>query len=77
MKSTAINTPTYDAVRIIIRCGGFSALEVDEDFNVNVLTGSDGVIRGAVGGHPIPLLVAALTVVVPFVAGENSCVVEE
>lgn len=28
-----------------------SALEIDVDFNVNVLTGSDGVIRGAIGGH--------------------------
>lgn len=29
-----------------------AALEVDVDFNVNVLTGSDGVLRGAPGGHP-------------------------
>ncbi|HBV68269.1 MAG TPA: citrate lyase subunit alpha [Clostridiales bacterium] len=29
-----------------------SATEVDIDFNVNVLTGSDGVIMGAQGGHP-------------------------
>lgn len=28
-----------------------SALEIDTDFNVNVITGSDGVIRGASGGH--------------------------
>ena len=28
-----------------------SALQIDTDFNVNVLTGSNGVIRGAVGGH--------------------------
>lgn len=28
-----------------------SALEIDTQFNVNVLTGSDGVIRGAIGGH--------------------------
>lgn len=27
------------------------ALEVDTDFNVNVITGSDGVVRGAPGGH--------------------------
>lgn len=27
------------------------ALEVDLDFNVNVVTGSDGIIRGAPGGH--------------------------
>ncbi|AMB98711.1 citrate lyase subunit alpha [Aerococcus urinaehominis] len=29
-----------------------SALEIDTDFNVNVVTGSDGVLRGAPGGHP-------------------------
>lgn len=29
-----------------------SALEIDIDFNVNVITGSDGVFRGAPGGHP-------------------------
>lgn len=29
-----------------------SALEIDTDFNVNVITGSDGVLRGAPGGHP-------------------------
>ncbi len=28
-----------------------SALEIDTQFNVNVLTGSDGVLRGASGGH--------------------------
>ncbi len=29
-----------------------AALEIDTGFNVNVLTGSDGVLRGAPGGHP-------------------------
>ncbi len=28
------------------------ALEIDLDFNVNVVTGSDGIVRGAPGGHP-------------------------
>ena len=28
-----------------------SALEIDTDFNVNVITGSDGVVMGASGGH--------------------------
>lgn len=28
-----------------------TALEIDTDFNVHVITGSDGVIRGASGGH--------------------------
>lgn len=29
-----------------------AALEVDLNFNVNVITGSDGILRGAPGGHP-------------------------
>ena len=29
-----------------------SALEIDTKFNVNVITGSDGILRGAPGGHP-------------------------
>ena len=41
-----------------------SALEIDVDFNVNVLTGSDGVIRGAIGGHPDTAEGAGLSVVV-------------
>ena len=27
-------------------------LEIDTDFNVNVVQGSDGKIQGAPGGHP-------------------------
>lgn len=47
-----------------------SALEVDTDFNVNVMTGSDGVIRGAVGGHPDTAAGASMTVVVcPLLRG--------
>ncbi len=40
------------------------ALEVDVDFNVNVITGADGVIRGASGGHSDTASGASLTVVV-------------
>lgn len=40
------------------------ALEVDTDFNVNVITGSDGCIRGASGGHCDTASGAKLTVVV-------------
>lgn len=29
-----------------------AALEIDTKFNVNVITGSDGLLRGAPGGHP-------------------------
>ncbi len=49
-----------DRVDIVI----LSALEVDTDFNVNVLTGSDGVMRGASGGHCDVAAAANLTIVV-------------
>ncbi|GAA2183700.1 citrate lyase subunit alpha [Brooklawnia cerclae] len=41
-----------------------SVLEVDLDFNVNVLTGSDGILRGAIGGHPDTAAGAQLAIVV-------------
>ncbi len=41
-----------------------SALEIDLDFNVNVITGSDGVMRGASGGHSDVAAGANLSVVV-------------
>jgi citrate lyase subunit alpha/citrate CoA-transferase len=40
------------------------ALEIDVDFNVNVITGSEGKIRGASGGHSDTASGAKLTVVV-------------
>lgn len=40
------------------------ALEVDTDFNVNVITGSEGNIRGASGGHSDTAAGAHMTVVV-------------
>ncbi|SFT84040.1 citrate lyase subunit alpha / citrate CoA-transferase [Kosakonia arachidis] len=41
-----------------------SALEIDTEFNVNVITGSDGVMRGASGGHCDVAAAANLTIVV-------------
>ncbi len=53
-----------------------SALEIDTDFNINVLTGSDGVIRGAIGGHPDTAEGASLTVVVaPLTRGRIPTIV--
>lgn len=54
-----------------------SALEVDTDFNVNVLTGSDGVIRGAIGGHPDTAAGAALTILTaPLMRGRMPTVMK-
>ena len=53
-----------------------SALEVDTDFNVNVLVGSDGVIRGAIGGHQDTAADSALSIIVcPLLRGRIPCVV--
>lgn len=55
-----------------------SALEVDKDFNVNVLVGSDGIIRGAIGGHQDTAADSALSIIVcPLVRGRIPCVVDK
>ncbi|AVK61795.1 citrate lyase subunit alpha [Lactobacillus sp. CBA3605] len=47
-----------------------SALEIDTDFNVNVITGSDGVLRGASGGHCDTSAACKLSMVIaPVVRG--------
>jgi len=47
-----------------------AALEIDVGFNVNVVTGSDGVLRGAPGGHPDASAGAKCTIIVaPLVRG--------
>lgn len=54
-----------------------SALEIDTNFNVNVMTGSDGVLRGASGGHSDTAACAKMTMIVtPLVRGRIPCVVE-
>jgi citrate lyase subunit alpha/citrate CoA-transferase len=54
-----------------------SALEIDTDFNVNVMTGSDGVLRGASGGHSDTAACAKMTVIVsPLIRGRIPCVVD-
>jgi citrate lyase subunit alpha/citrate CoA-transferase len=49
-----------DRVDVVIE----SALEIDLDFNVNVITGSDGVMRGASGGHCDVAAAANVTIIV-------------
>jgi citrate lyase subunit alpha/citrate CoA-transferase len=54
-----------------------SALEADTDFNVNVLTGSDGIIRGAIGGHQDTAFGASVSIVVcPLTRGRIPCLVD-
>ncbi|MGI6224173.1 MAG: citrate lyase subunit alpha [Prevotella sp.] len=54
-----------------------SALEVDVNFNVNVLVGSDGIIRGAIGGHPDTAADSALSIIVcPLLRGRIPCIVD-
>lgn len=54
-----------------------SALEVDTGFNVNVLTGSDGVIRGAIGGHQDTAAGAAVTIITcPLTRGRIATIVD-
>lgn len=55
-----------------------SALEIDTGFNVNVLTGSDGVMRGASGGHCDTAAAARLAIIVaPLVRGRIPTLVKE
>ena len=55
-----------------------SALEVDTKFNVNVMTGSDGLIRGASGGHSDAAAGAKLSMVLtPLIRGRIPCIVDE
>jgi citrate lyase subunit alpha/citrate CoA-transferase len=61
-----------DRVDVVI----LSALEIDLDFNVNVITGSDGVMRGASGGHCDVAAAANLSIIVaPLVRGRIPTVV--
>ena len=54
-----------------------SALEVDTDFNVNVMTGSDGVIRGASGGHCDTAAGAKLSIIVaPLIRGRIPTIID-
>ena len=54
-----------------------SALEIDTAFNVNVMTGSDGVLRGAIGGHQ-DAATAKLTIIsAPLVRGRIPTVVKD
>ncbi len=53
------------------------ATEVDTSFNVNVITGSDGVILGASGGHSDCAAGAKLTIIVTNLLKGRLCVVRD
>lgn len=54
-----------------------SALEIDLDFNVNVITGSDGVIRGASGGHSDTAAGASVAIIVaPLIRGRMPTILD-
>jgi len=52
-----------------------SALEIDTAFNVNVMTGSDGVIRGAIGGHQDAATAKLTIIAAPLVRGRLATIV--
>ena len=55
-----------------------SALEIDTDYNVNVMTGSDGVIRGASGGHSDTSMACKISLVIsPLVRGRIPTIVDK
>ncbi|MDA3812391.1 MAG: citrate lyase subunit alpha [Spirochaetaceae bacterium] len=55
-----------------------SALEIDTDFNVNVITGSDGILRGASGGHSDTAVGSGLSIIVaPLIRGRTATVVDK
>lgn len=54
-----------------------SALEVDVNFNVNVLLGSDGLIRGAIGGHQDTAAGASISIITcPLTRGRIASIVD-
>jgi citrate lyase subunit alpha/citrate CoA-transferase len=55
-----------------------SALEIDTNYNVNVITGSDGVIRGASGGHSDTSAACKMSLVIaPLIRGRIPTIVEQ
>ncbi|MHC5247799.1 citrate lyase subunit alpha [Enterococcus sp. LJL120] len=55
-----------------------SALEIDTNFNVNVMTGSDGVIRGASGGHSDTSMACKMSLVIaPIIRGRIATIVDQ
>lgn len=71
--SPNIKSPVVNALDVVI----LGATEIDEDFNVNVITGSNGVIIGASGGHQDCAAGAKLTIIVSNLMKKTRCLVKE
>ncbi|ONI45576.1 citrate lyase subunit alpha [Candidatus Epulonipiscium fishelsonii] len=55
-----------------------SALEIDTDFNVNVISGSDGIIRAASGGHSDTAAMAKVSIIVaPLTRGRIATIIDK
>ncbi|WP_290033205.1 citrate lyase subunit alpha [Ligilactobacillus cholophilus] len=52
-----------------------SALEIDTDFNVNVMTGSNGLLRGAIGGHQDAATAKMTIISAPLTRGRIATIV--
>lgn len=53
------------------------ATEIDTDFNVNVITGSNGVIMGASGGHSDCAAGSKMAIIVTNLTRKNFCIVRD
>ena len=53
------------------------ATEIDTDFNVNVITGTNGIIMGASGGHSDCAAGSKLAIIVTNLTRKNFCIVRE
>ncbi|MGX6591452.1 citrate lyase subunit alpha [Cetobacterium ceti] len=67
-------SPAVDKLDFVV----LSALEIDKDFNVNVISGSDGVIRAASGGHSDTAAAAKMSIIVaPLIRGRLSTIIDK
>lgn len=66
-------SPIVNSLDVMI----LGATEIDTDFNVNVVTGSDGIIMGASGGHNDCAAGSKLTIIVTNLLKGRLCVVRD
>ncbi|MBZ2175048.1 citrate lyase subunit alpha [Schnuerera sp. xch1] len=72
--SPASKSPVVSKLDVVI----LSALELDTDFNVNVIVGSDGMIRGASGGHSDTAAASKMSIIVtPLIRGRISTILDK